>query len=96
MNVLSFVASPKFGATSDGLENKRESAAEIRASVYARIVLHGQTIREAGRAMGLSDRTVTDLLLEESERLKQRAIRLAWDNGRRSTLPPLNAMRRAA
>lgn len=96
MNVVSMCPSPLRQSNGQGTEDKRETAAELRRSVYARITVHGQTIREVGRAMGLSDRTVTDLLLEAQSQEKQRAIRLAFDNGRRSTLPPLNAMRRAA
>lgn len=96
MRLVNLSSSRISGGTSEGADSKRETAAELRRSVYARIAVHGQTIREVGKAMGLTDRTVTDLLLEAQAHEKQRAIRLAWDNGRRSTLPPLTAMRRAA
>lgn len=72
------------------------NAAELRRSVVDMIDVHQRTVREVARALGLSERTVTDLFIEAKNLDKQRAIRLAWDNGRRSTLPPLSAMRRAA
>jgi hypothetical protein len=80
----------------DATETKRETASEIRRSVWDRIAIHGQTIREVGRAIGLTDRTVTDLLLEAQAQNQSKAIRLAYDNGRRSLLPPCNARRAAA
>ena len=96
MNVVSIHSSPLRQSNGQGTEDKRHNAAELRRSVVAMIEVHGRSLREVGRTYGLTDRTVLDLLLEGEAEARAKAIRLAFDNGRRSTLPPLNAMKRAA
>jgi hypothetical protein len=77
-------------------EGKRETAAELRRAVLVSVEVHGMSIRETGKRFGLTDRTVLDLLLEAEHEDRRRAMRLAFDNGRRSALPPFTTAKRAA
>lgn len=78
------------------IEGKQESRTELVRSVYARVHIHGKTLREIGKSEGLKDNEILELLVEGQQEHEQKAIRLAWDNGRRSLLPPCSVLRRAA
>jgi len=87
---------PAFEMAESKEDATKVNAADLRRSVVDMIEVHERTVCEVARALGVSERTVTDLFIEAKNLDKQRAIRVAWDNGRRSTLPPVMAMRRAA
>lgn len=83
-------------------ETKEKTAVIDRAladSIYARMTRHGHNVYKIARAEGMTMDQVLDHFFDADYRRYQRAIKVAYMNGRRSVLPqaafPM-ALRRAA
>jgi cobalamin biosynthesis protein CobT len=80
-------------------ETKAVINRELADSIYARMTCHGHNVYKIARAEGMTMDQVLDHFFDADCRRYQRAIKVAYMNGRRSVLPQVafpQALRRAA
>ena len=61
---------------------------EVRESIFAMLMIHMVGVRRTARHHGLLEAEVEEVLFDEMTRRMDKAVRLAYQNGQRSMMPP--------